>query len=1601
MKKRKSEHVVDEGTPERKKKAQDEKQSNHKSGEFARSLKGLLQKEHTRLSGLKKLQNALKESEAKESVGDIIKEGGEFQEIFTILERGQHALSKLEIQTCMEILESILLYTAEESQLANRLGVSIVQRVLQGHMKLLYSCLNPGNPPEVIKAALKLITAMVTQGSSAAREVQSSFDFTLKSLGALPNKRDSNSVQDVRTCFIYFCLSFLMFGDLAVMKQILEVKGFLQSVLKGLSLDKPEIVHIVLSTLQGRVVHNSGITKKTKVQFFNSHVLSQLANLYQYTKDTEENSSEEQTSDPTVRQKVHDLLLKVCGSFKFGICFSNVTGAFSTRSNNPVLLRFLQTLSSETTDVLVQELVITVLCCCHDVVRPFLSSLTATYEPRLSMQWIANMNLLTKVYIALPQPSLMVEKSGVKMTKETLPSLINMVAPVGISRTSLSRGVQHASYLVKHTTLSLVIVILDRAQDAVQCLASSDDTAEDLANTTDASLVQQFREEVVKALPDVNTFISLRQNLVSGKAKGDSQGEEMASPTILLAQSLKIIHGFQLLSPSLLSHINFDLKKLLSGQQETTLPVIAQQLTLQILLHAPYGSLKWFQQKGKSSTSFLYSILTLYTSARNENLKTDAQQLVQKLLSETGLLKGLPHANEVKVWLSHLCHSQFEGHMETLLRFLDEVFTAVVTEPYLYSDAVIDLQAEAVSHEASAVQFSLDLTEWTRSSDSSLPVSLLLVGALKRYCQMISDTTKPGEKAEALTLGCIAKYMNCVISDMIHSAMNSTILCFVVCHYIGGTEVPQHVAIVRSVHKALLHYLSYWVPSSDKLQDKIDFLKLPPKTSNNILKQLQSFLSRTTVHNEQEKSTVLAEMNRHLELLDGEQLGAVITDCVDFCKNQLSGQFSPLVQVLQVTNYRITGSSGTEDIVPLLQALPFGVLIWQVLGEAIQGVNKTANQCKTSSPDMSSSENKTSSPLDNSWIQSLLMKALEKEPLEKTIPLYCHVLMYLRTLKAKLIVIRTSSEHFLLHSALQLCFQLLQCLLQRLASLKHNLKESGTNALKETPNQEEIYFSFQSLAWPQHSCKPIRQGYFNIDIFQTVLHHPVIFECFLWKQEQSGQVLRNIGAQWTYNVANLLLTVLPSLTVQQKRILMAPFFSKICKEGMLEIESANNGNVISPSQALYLLGLFHEYCDEENQVKFMSRLSQLPSDVLITIDAVSREKLPSVFLTTLLTLLKGESCCEDHLSTLSSERNPFKTEEPLLLSHFKQLVKISGHVNCPHLDYTILKLLQKSLLYVMGSSATFLDICLDQSTKAKVAIAAHLVTHSPSLRSHFECRCLDKPVQRKKAKALGSTSTMIPVALKDRLVEFLPLVSSYLFCIRGIGREHLGNRTQEVVSHLVEVYWSPLWEWLVSDREGIFSDSEELCMDVLRALTVNMQDSNLLEKLNELLMRASLWDRYQQRICRQLVTSQYCNFSTNEHGVDIISKFCFACMEFLSINLIKTDTNRDNEQVIEESLDSMEWICEKAVRISIVDADCSTTWTNFVTNSLRYKFESSKVLRILSRTIKTIYKKQESRESLLSGPLSLDTLYEMVLSHSEFLDVILSTDKNMDTKELS
>lgn len=214
------------------------------------------------------------------------------------------------------------------------------------------------------------------------------------------------------------------------------------------------------------------------------------------------------------------------------------------------------------------------------------------------------------------------------------------------------------------------------------------------------------------------------------------------------------------------------------------------------------------------------------------------------------------------------------------------------------------------------------------------------------------------------------------------------------------------------------------------------------------------------------------------------------------------------------------------------------------------------------------------------------------------------------------------------------------------------------------------------------------------------------------------------------------------------------------------------------SQALYLLGLFHDYCDKERQSEFISKLVQLPSNMLVTTDPVSKETAPSVFLVTLLMLLEGESLGEEKLPRSSSaifRDIPLKMEEPLSVSHFKQLIKISEDVDCTQLDSAILKLLQKSLLYVLASTTTLLDACLNKPTEIKVSIAAHLVSHSPALRSHFELCCLSTPNTKKKLKTQGKPFSTVLITFEDHLVEYLPVVSSYLLCIQGMSGETLGK----------------------------------------------------------------------------------------------------------------------------------------------------------------------------------------------------------------------------------
>lgn len=80
------------------------------------------------------------------------------------------------------------------------------------------------------------------------------------------------------------------------------------------------------------------------------------------------------------------------------------------------------------------------------------------------------------------------------------------------------------------------MVILDRAQNTAECLASKNSAVVD-HDQTETTLLQQFREEVFKALPDVKTVISLRQNLVVGNSKDVEKGMMLVTNNFIIENS--------------------------------------------------------------------------------------------------------------------------------------------------------------------------------------------------------------------------------------------------------------------------------------------------------------------------------------------------------------------------------------------------------------------------------------------------------------------------------------------------------------------------------------------------------------------------------------------------------------------------------------------------------------------------------------------------------------------------------------------------------------------------------------------------------------------------------------------------------------------------------------------------------------------------------------------------------------------------------------------------------------------------------------------------------------------------------------------------------
>ncbi|KAM9318532.1 nucleolar pre-ribosomal-associated protein 1 [Pholidichthys leucotaenia] len=783
-------------------------------------------------------------SDLYDVVEGYIKISMECAEIFQLLEGEKH--TENELMLIFESLEMILLRTASDLSHFNMVGKSILDKIVSSHMKLIQSSFRSGNY-RFIRLCLTLLSALVTQGPDAAREVLSRFHIN-KDLPRLAKMKDKQGRPDVRQAFVQFVLSFLVTGDSATVGQILEMKEFLPVILStGLKEDRLSIVHLILSTLKSKVLLNMAITKTQKVRFFTPSVLANIASLYKWN-GIVDNEMTQLAGNSVVRELVHSFLLNLCCSRKHGIPFHDASFGTAARAGNIVLLQFLVGLKQAADDDLVSDLVVNVLKASPDVLSRYFKETRHAYIPRQQSAWQSSVTLLKKIYEVQPNISLVFQ------TQELipLPRLLSMIMVISLppvcNKVFFTQGLKLGSTAGHLTTLSVVHFILTRASKNVDYLLDrsvwlssnvySPDTMEDL--------VQQYREALSKILPDMTSIVEKWQ-LLSKKEKTEESAEQTenevavadAAEVILLkALILQVICLYQKVVPHLVSQFKFDFSKLLKGivsekGMREEVPPVLQHHVLQVALELPASKFSWFQDVAntKSSSgekSVFYLLLKMFGSSSSSHLKTSTQMLVLKVLKDTGVFE---HTwTELKLWLDQLARLA-PNQQETVIQFLERVLIKLVSHSYEYTDKVASLVQEAgylqanlsnqegdtASIAISHIDDVLDMLDVIMEGNNgemeefgpslsedliiqTFPFSVMIPAVLEARNKLSPDK------------GMVYEYLSAVLSDILHCQTEPLPLCLALLQYdkellSSEQSSPPHPSII-DFHR----YYSRWLP---------------------------------------------------------------------------------------------------------------------------------------------------------------------------------------------------------------------------------------------------------------------------------------------------------------------------------------------------------------------------------------------------------------------------------------------------------------------------------------------------------------------------------------------------------------------------------------------------------------------------------------------------------------------------------------------------------------------------------------------------------------------------------------------------------------------
>ncbi|TXT07482.1 hypothetical protein VHUM_03202 [Vanrija humicola] len=367
-------------------------------------------------------------------------------------------------------------------------------------------------------------------------------------------------------------------------------------------------------------------------------------------------------------------------------------------------------------------------------------------EPRLDTKWIATMAYVGRV-VSLPLPAR--EKfnqpaprgtDGLSMPPRAEPPAVSVIVesvlPSPLTKVHLTKGLQNASPLVQHVT-SLALARGLQKLAAVQALFAS--IANELEEGVDGPWVARARElelECRRRVPEVSVIVAFAQKS-STMARPQNEDDEVepsvaARSAMLTETALRLFGLYYKTLPSLTGEAKFDVGKLLVSSSSAGAERRARREAREGSVISDSGSVgsigtlgtvgmgggfghsrgdvegfealsqlhvlrllsevrdwSWMNKAAGSQYTYLYHILQLHLSTRNNVTNAMTTTLLHRLLVPSLLFEHDPV--ELEIWLNALPRisdtvsgPMFIAQQIYLLSFLDDCVRRATKAPHKY-----------------------------------------------------------------------------------------------------------------------------------------------------------------------------------------------------------------------------------------------------------------------------------------------------------------------------------------------------------------------------------------------------------------------------------------------------------------------------------------------------------------------------------------------------------------------------------------------------------------------------------------------------------------------------------------------------------------------------------------------------------------------------------------------------------------------------------------------------------------------------------------------------------------------------------------------------